>query len=183
MALPYNVKGFSEALKRTYNAYGVNAYFKPAHMWSLDSFKDISDKKDITGPIYGIYCQGQTTRGKCKECYIGEREHSLKTSFLEHKIPSSTSLEGSNHIHMESPGHHIDLDEVKILDREPCWFERGVKEAIYIKVKNPMLIKDRAVQASRSLSTSLFLGQVYQWSRSETDSLFLMEDQGSSEKF
>ena len=98
-----------------------------------------------------FFCQSQTTRGKCKECYIGERERSLKTSFLEHKRPSSTSLEGSNHIHMESPSHHIDLDEVKILDREPCWFERGVKEAIYIKVKNPTLIEYRAVQASRSL--------------------------------
>ena len=29
--------------------------------------------------------------------------------------------------------HHIDLDEVEILDREPRWFERGVKEEIYIK--------------------------------------------------
>ena len=28
VAIPY-VKGFSEALKRTYNTYGVNAYFKP----------------------------------------------------------------------------------------------------------------------------------------------------------
>ena len=30
----------------------------------------------------------------------------------------STSSEVSDHIHIESPAHHIDLDEVKILDRE-----------------------------------------------------------------
>ena len=138
------LKDFSEALKRTYNTYGVKAYFKPTPTLRqiLVSPKDKTEKKDITGPIYGIFCQGQTTRGKCKEFYIGETVSSLKTRFLEHKRPSSTSSEVSNYIHFESPGHHIDLDEVKILDREPCWFERGVKEAIYIKVNKPTLNKD-----------------------------------------
>ena len=89
-----------------------------------------------------FFCQGQTTRGKCKEFYIGETERSLKPRFLEHKRPSSTSSEVSKHIHIESPGHHIDLDEVKILDREPCWFETGVKEAIYTNVNKPTLKKD-----------------------------------------
>ena len=115
----------------------------------------------ITGPIYGIYCQGQTTRDKCKEFYIGETERSLKTRLLEHKRPSSTSSEVSNHIHIESPGHHIDLDEVKILDREPRWFERGVKEAINIKMNNSTFNKDGAGTNFQE-STSLFLGQVYQ---------------------
>ena len=44
----------------------------------------------------------------------------------------TSSSEVSNHIHTESLDHHIGLDEVKILDKEPCWFERGVREAIYI---------------------------------------------------
>ena len=73
VAIPH-VKGFLEALKRTYNTYGVNVYFKPTHTLRqiLVSPKDKTDKKDITGPIYGIYCQGQTTKSKCKEFYIGE---------------------------------------------------------------------------------------------------------------
>ena len=65
--------------------------------------------------------------------------NALSRLFLEHKRPSS---EVSNHVHIESPDHHIDLDEVQILDKEPRWFERGVKEAIYIKVNNPTLNKD-----------------------------------------
>ena len=77
--------------------------------------------KDITGQMYGSFCQSQTTRGKCKEFYIGEREGSLKNSLS---------------------GHHIDLDEVKILDREPRWFEKGAKEVIYIQVNKPKLNKD-----------------------------------------
>ena len=70
--------------------------------------------------------------GHCEEFYIGETERSLKARFLEHRSPSSTSSEVSQHIHIESPGHKIDLEKVKILDREPRWFERGIKEAIYM---------------------------------------------------
>ena len=73
--------------------------------------------------------------GQCEEFYIGETERSLKARFLEHRRPSSTSSEVSQlsqHIHNESPGHKIDLEKVKILDREPRWFERGIKEAIYM---------------------------------------------------
>ena len=83
-----------------------------------------------------------TLKGKCPESYIGETERSLKTRFLEHRRPSSTSSEVSQHIHLESPGHSVDLKEVKVLDRDPRYFERGVKEAIYIRVNQPTLNKD-----------------------------------------
>ena len=89
-----------------------------------------------------IPCQGQTTRGQCLESYIGETERSLKKRFQEHKRPSSTSSEVSKHIHIESPGHQVDIEEVQILDREPRYFERGVKEAIYIRANKPSLNKD-----------------------------------------
>ena len=143
VAISY-AKGFSEALKRICTTYGVIAYFKPTRTLRqiLVSPKDKTKKKVITGPIYGNFCQGLTIRGKCKEFYIGKTECSLKTRFLEHMRPSSTSSEVSNHIHIESPCHHNDLDEVKILDREPRWFERGVNEAIYIKVNKPTLNKN-----------------------------------------
>ena len=48
----------------------------------------------------------------------------------------------SQHILIESPGHHIDLENVKILDREPRWFDKGVKDAIYIYINQPTLKKD-----------------------------------------
>ena len=33
--------------------------------------------------------------------------------------------------------------DVKVLDREPGWFRRGVKEAIHIEVENSNLNRDR----------------------------------------
>ena len=55
----------------------------------------------------------------------------FENSLLEHKSPSCTSSEVFNHIHIQSPDHHVDLDEVKIFDREHRLL-RGVK-AIYIR--------------------------------------------------
>ena len=143
VVLPY-VKGLAEALKRNFNKHGIKVCFKPTR--TLRQFlvapKDKTDKKNVTGVVYEIPCQGKTLRGKCKESYIGETERSLKTRFLEHRRPSSSTSEVSQHIHIESPGHHVSLDEVKVLDREDKWFERGVKEAIYIRAHQPSLNRD-----------------------------------------
>ena len=143
IVLPY-IKGISEALRQNFNKFGFRVCYKPTR--TLKQFlvapKDKTVKKDITGPVYMIPCQGQTRQGTCKESYIGETERSLRTRFLEHRRPSSTSSEVSQHIHIESPGHHVDLDKVEVLDREPRYFERGVKEAIYIQAYKPSLNKD-----------------------------------------
>ena len=93
--------------------------------------------------INHIPCQGITTRGQCKETYIGETERNVKTRFNEHRRPSSTKSEVSQHIHIESPGHTVDFDKVKILDRDPRYLERGIKEAIYIRTHKPTLNRDR----------------------------------------
>jgi hypothetical protein len=44
---------------------------------------------------------------------------------------------------MCSEQHHFTQDNVSILDREGRWFQRGVKEAIYISATNPTLNRDR----------------------------------------
>ena len=98
--------------------------------FSYVASKDKTEKKDVTGPVYMIHCQGQTNKGVCKESYIGETERDLRIRFLEDCHPSSTSSEVSQHTHIESPGHHMDLDKVSVLDKEPHYFERGVNEAI-----------------------------------------------------
>ncbi|KAI8484269.1 hypothetical protein Bbelb_380540 [Branchiostoma belcheri] len=56
--------------------------------------------------------------------------------------PSSSTSEVSQHIHIESPGHTVTLDKVRILDTEQDYFVRGVKEAIYIRAHQPSLNRD-----------------------------------------
>ena len=110
------MKGISEALRRIYGNYGVQTCFKPTRTLRqmLVAPKDKCEKKDIAGAIYSIHCQGKTSRGQCEEFYIVETERSFKARFLEHRRPSSTSSEVSQHIHIESPGHYIDLEKVRI---------------------------------------------------------------------
>ena len=98
--------------------------------------KDKILKDRVVGPVYHISCED------CEASYIGETERSLKARFQEHRRPSSSTSEVSKHLHTEQPGHSVQLDKVKILDVEPRWFERGVKEAIHIKVNKPTLNRD-----------------------------------------
>ena len=74
--------------------------------------------------------------------YVGETERSLKSRFNEHRRPSSTTSEVSKHIHLEQPEHSVELANSEILTTESRWFERGVKEAIYIRALNPSLNRD-----------------------------------------
>ena len=82
---------------------------------------------------------------KCEECeatYIGETERTLKSRFNEHRRPSYTRSEVAKHIHMDQPEHTVELDNTEILTTEPRWFERGVKEAIFVRALNPSLNRD-----------------------------------------
>ncbi|KAI8496080.1 hypothetical protein Bbelb_259220 [Branchiostoma belcheri] len=104
--------------------------------------KDKTPKEEKCGVIYHISCQGNTNGGPCRETYIGETERSLKTRFLEHRRPGSVASEVSQHIHIESPGHTVDLEGVRILDTEQDYFKRDIKEAIYIRALQPSLNRD-----------------------------------------
>lgn len=137
VVIPY-VKGVSEQLRRTFKRFEVPLYFKPSNTLRqlLVRPKDPLAKEKVVGPVYHIPCE------ECPASYIGETERSLKARFSEHRRPSSVNSEVSQHIHQAYPGHRIDMDKTKILTVEPRWFERGVKEAIYIRAKQPSLNKD-----------------------------------------
>ncbi|XP_066279172.1 uncharacterized protein [Branchiostoma lanceolatum] len=143
VVLPY-VKGLSEGLRRIFNAHGIRTCFKPTRTLRslLVSPKDKTPKGGKCGVVYHIPCQGQNIKGPCKETYVGETERSLKTRFNEHKRPSTISSEVSQHLHIESPGHSVSLDKVKILDTESDFVARGIKEAIYIRALRPSLNRD-----------------------------------------
>ena len=72
-----------------------------------------------------------------------ETERSFKARFLEHKRPSCSSSEVSRHINKDKPEHDVHIDEARILDRDPDWFKRGVREAIYIRAYKATLNRSK----------------------------------------
>ena len=137
VTIPY-VKGMSEELRRVFSRYGTPAYFKPTNTLRqlLVRPKDPIEKEKVVGPVYKITCED------CEASYVGETERSLKARFCEHRRPSSVNSEVSRHIHTDNPDHGVQLDKTEILAVEPKWFERGVKEAIYIRANKPSLNRD-----------------------------------------
>ena len=139
VVVPY-IRGFSEELKRIFGGFGVPTYFKSSNTLRqlLVHPKDPVGKDKVVGPVYKISCE------ECDTTYVGETERSLKARFGEHRRPSSTTSEVSEHVHTDNPNHNIMimLENTKILSVEHKWFERGVKEAIYIRAMNPSLNRD-----------------------------------------
>ena len=135
--MPY-IHGLSEQVRRLYKNYNIPAYYKPFNTLrqQLIRPKDPVPKERVVGPIYHVFCED------CAKDYIGETEKSFKARFDEHKRPSSVNFEVSRHIHQENPGHSVSLTESRILGVEQGWFQRGVKEAIFIHTMNPSLNRD-----------------------------------------
>ena len=71
-----------------------------------------------------------------------QTKRALKTRFAEHRRKSSVGSEVSQHVHVDKPKHGVSLDRVKILTVDINQLERGVKEAIYIRVAKPGLNKE-----------------------------------------
>ena len=60
-----------------------------------------------------------------------------KTDLLKTAEPVSTNSAVFDH--QQTTGHTFDLEVAHILDRETCWFERGVRESIYERKESPAL--------------------------------------------
>ncbi len=46
-------------------------------------------------------------------------------------------------VHMDFHQHKLDIDNIKILDRESRWFQRDIKEALQICTRSPSLNRER----------------------------------------
>ena len=57
---------------------------------------------------------------------------------MEHRNTSTTTSEVSQHIHIESAGHSVDIDKVKVLERKPKYLEMGIRESIYIRAQQDL---------------------------------------------
>jgi hypothetical protein len=141
----FRSKDLSEELRRTLRKHGRDAYFKPINTLRQLIFapKDPAKKEEKSGVVYMISCGGEGKKQSCNSSYIGETGRTLKARAAEHRRPSYSSSEVSQHLHLDGrPKHQMSLDDITILDREQRWFERGIKEAAYIRLLHPDLNRD-----------------------------------------
>ena len=133
VTLPY-VGGVTEALVRKIRKAGVSAHVRPQNTIRshLVRPKDQEDNVKRCGVVYSITCDN------CDSEYIGETERALTKRLSEHRRESSPVAQ-----HMGNQQHSFKEKDVKIVDRESRWFERGVREAIHIRSRSPSLNRDQ----------------------------------------
>ena len=122
VTLPY-IGGVTEPISRLIRKTGVSAHVKPHTTIRsiLVAPKDNDHPQDKCGVVYQLTCQD------CEASYIGETERALKQRLKEHQKESSKV----GH-HMGYDKHKVDSQNIRIVDRDSRWFQRGVREAIQI---------------------------------------------------
>ena len=136
--IPY-VSGLSEQLQRKFGEHNIRVAHKPVNTLRqmLVHPKDKQEKDRVSGVVYHINCEGEG----CQEQYIGETEQPLKKRMYQHKHTSVGSVPSAVYTHLSEHDHAFNNENVQILSRENRWFERGVKEAIFVHAQDPSLNK------------------------------------------
>ena len=71
----------------------------------------------------------------------------------QHRRPSSTGLNDSSvYTHLKAAKHTFEDKDVIVLDKEHRWYERGVKEAIYVRREEPTLNRGGGLRHNLSQS-------------------------------
>ena len=135
--IPYH-GDLSEKLKRIFREYNITTHFKPVNTirQALVHPKDKQPKGRQSGLVYGIQC---AENFDCSDTYIGETSQPLRKRLQQHQRSSSGPAESAVYTHLKASKHEVDLEDVKVLDRESRWYERGVKEAIWVRAEQPSL--------------------------------------------
>ena len=59
--------------------------------------------------------------------------------FLDLFLWAQKESEVAEHIHLKVCGHHLNYEKTCILDSDQNWFQRGIRETIYIRAQKPNL--------------------------------------------
>ena len=133
--IPY-VSGVSEQLRRIFSKHRVSVAFKPQNTLrqKLVHPKDRVPRHKQSNIVYAVKCQED-----CQDLYIGETKQRLARRMAQHRRATSSGQDSAVYLHLQASGHSFNDEDVHILDREERWFERRVKEAIYVKRERPSL--------------------------------------------
>lgn len=135
IVIPY-VAGVSEKLKRIFNKHNIPVHFKPGNTLrqKLVHPKDKVPREKQSNVVYAVQCSED-----CPDLYIGETKQPLHKRMAQHRRASSSGQDSAVHLHLNDKGHSFQDENVHILAREDRWFERGVKEAIFVTKEKPSL--------------------------------------------
>ncbi|KAJ0057566.1 hypothetical protein NL108_009329 [Boleophthalmus pectinirostris] len=135
VTIPY-MAGVSEKLQRIFRQHEIPVYFKTTDTLRqrLVHPKEKTPSHKQSNVLYSIQCSED-----CSERYIGETKQLLHKRMYQHRGESSSGPQSAVYLHLKAMGHSFEDSEVQILAREKNLFERGVKEAIFVKKENPSL--------------------------------------------
>ena len=78
-------------------------------------------------------------RRRCKELYIGATKQPIHKHMAPRRRATSLGQGSAGHLHLKERGRSFEDRQVRVLETDDRWFERGVKEAIQAMLKNPSL--------------------------------------------
>lgn len=141
IVLPYasqKAEGYAKRLKGLVNAYypqvDFNVAFKtPDEIGKHFPFKDnIKTKECRSLVVYKIVCKNEN----CGATYIGKTERVLRCRIKEHQKDDKSAC----HSHeIDQPGHHMDYENVEIIDSADNDFRLRCKELLHIIHLKPSL--------------------------------------------
>ena len=126
-----NSGGFSTNITSRYIS---NPVTHSGRNWCIPKIRHHTQKSNL---VYAV---------QCKDLYIGETKQPLNRHMAQHRRPNSSGLDSAVYLHLKEKTHSFEDNNVHILDREDRWFERGVKEAIYVKVEKPALCRGEGLK-------------------------------------
>ena len=121
-----SVAGIAE----NYNEHHILVHFKPTNTLR-QKLVHPEDKplRHLSKVVYVVQCSQD-----CTDLYTGETKH--KT---QNRRANSSGQDSALHLHLNEKNNSFEDTNVKILAGEYRWFDRGVKESIYVKLEQPSL--------------------------------------------
>ncbi|XP_072051644.1 uncharacterized protein [Amphiura filiformis] len=135
--IKFTQEDVSEKLKRIFGQHQIPVSLKPCNTLrqKLVHPKDKIPQRKQSNIVYAINCQDSD----CENYYIGETKQPLHKRMYQHRRPSSTGLNDSAvYTHLKAAKHNFEDKDVIVLDKEHRWYERGVKEAIYVRRRSQL---------------------------------------------
>ena len=129
-AIPY-VPGTSEKIRDVLQEIGVKVAMKPVSTLRKQLVRKRPRAAERFGVVYRLCCASEG----CRWNYVGESGRTMEERRKEHaravKDVDVARSEVAQHVHEES--HQVDFNGMEVIDREPDWRKRVVKEALWTR--------------------------------------------------